>query len=377
MLELEAVSKRYGSGVWALRSVSLRVAPGERIGVVGPSGVGKSTLLRIIAGLETPTSGRVWIGGRDVTEVPPHLRGVGLVAQQAALFPHWSVRRNLALGLATRALPRDETRRQTEEMARRIGVHELLDRHPVGLSGGQQKRIALGRALLSDPRILLLDEPFGSLDAPLRLALASELTTVLDQTRVSAILVTHDVAEALSSADRLMVLLDGAVAQAGPTHDVYRRPATLAIARFLGDPPCSVLSAQVELREGRRTVLFGGDSLGFTLNTDATGTIDLASDPAPGLWRIGIRPEHVGLFRERLPGDSSRIVQLPVRVRAVLLRGPAALTELELGSGMLRAWTPPDSRWAPGDHGFAAFDPARLLWYEPAQGQLVHAGGPG
>ena len=246
----------------------------------------------------------------------------------------------------------------------------------------QQKRIALGRALLAQPRLLLLDEPFGSLDTPLRLALASELTRLLDQTQVTAILVTHDVSEALGFATRLAVLLDGSLAQVGPTRDVYCHPATLASARFLGDPPCSVLNARIVESEGCIDLVFEGQAnhspgepLVVPLGVEGGDRLEPFASIPPGPWQVAIRPEYVGLFRDRPLASSPRTVGLPVRVQSILPRGPAALVELELEAGSLRAWIPPETRWGAGDEGFASFDLGRLLWYEPATGQLMHGGG--
>ena len=258
MIELREVSKHYRS-IWALRSISLHVSQGERIAVVGPSGGGKSTLLRVIAGLETLTTGEIRIGDRDVAKVPPYQRGVALVSQHAALFPHWNVRQNLALGLANARLSKAEQHRRVSDMAHRLEITDLLDRRPTGLSGGQQKRVSLGRALVAESQVLLLDEPFSSLDSNLRFNLSAEVSQILTDTPRSSILVTHDVQEAMSFGTRLVVLIDGLIAQAGQVDTVYLRPATLTVARFLGDPPCSILQATLEASEGGPRLTFDGE----------------------------------------------------------------------------------------------------------------------
>ncbi len=371
MLELANVSQRYGQEPWVLQSVSFQLGAGERLAVVGPSGVGKSSLLRLIAGLESPVSGSIRINGQVMEGVPPYQRGVALMTQQAVLFPHWTVRQNLALGLTGRDEPRQAAEARAEAMASKLGIRDLLDRKPVGLSGGQQKRVALGRALIGECPLLLLDEPFSSLDSYLRLGLASELSSLLDQSQASAILVTHDVAEALSFGSRLMVLLNGQMAQSGPTREVYRRPATLAVARFLGDPPCSVLPVRLDPLGERQRLTFDGEP-----NTDAPPDGDERTQAftglKPGAWWVGVRPEHVGLFRDRPRSTAPNTLHARVTVSKVMLRGPATLVELKLGSSLLRAWTPPDARWTPGDQAFVAFDLSRLLWFDQETSQLAH-----
>ena len=366
MLEIENISHRYG-GSWVLQSVSFQLCEGERLAVVGPSGVGKSSLLRLIAGLEEPVSGQVRIAGQAMDGVPPHERGLSLMTQQATLFPHWTVRQNLELGLANSGVPGSTTPARMGDLAEKLGIADLLDRKPVGLSVGQQKRVALGRALIGQSRLLLLDEPFSSLDSYLRLNLASELSTLLDQSGAAAILVTHDVAEALSFGDRLLVLLDGRIAQTGAAREVYRRPASLAVARFLGDPPCSLMQVRLEAVGNQKRLVIEGEEYIDT----AQDRIRPFTGLAPGPWWAGIRPEHLGLFRERPTGVTPNTLYLPVTVTRAMLRGPATLVEISLGASIMRAWTPPDARWEQGQQAVAALDLGRTLWFDQATGQLA------
>ncbi len=233
MIDVSSVSKRF-AGFTALDDVSLEVPDGSLVALLGPSGSGKSTLLRIVAGLEQPDAGSVVIGGEDVTPVPPQKRGIGFVFQHYAAFKHMSVRDNVAFGLSIRREKKAAIRARVDELLEIVGLTGWADRYPSQLSGGQRQRMALARALAVQPRVLLLDEPFGALDANVRQELREWLRRLHDEVHVTTVLVTHDQEEAMAIADRIVVLDHGRVQQAGPPRELYERPANPFVMKFLG-----------------------------------------------------------------------------------------------------------------------------------------------
>jgi sulfate/thiosulfate transport system ATP-binding protein len=240
VIAAQSLSKRFG-GFTALEDVSLEVPDGSLTALLGPSGSGKSTLLRIVAGLEAPSDGRVLIGGADVTDVPPQRRGIGFVFQHYAAFKHMKVRDNVAFGLKIRRRPREEVRARVDALLEVVGLTGWADRYPSQLSGGQRQRMALARALAVEPSVLLLDEPFGALDANVRHELREWLRRLHDEVHVTTVIVTHDQEEAMAIADRIVVLDRGRVQQAGAPREVYERPANEFVMGFLG--PVSRLGA--------------------------------------------------------------------------------------------------------------------------------------
>jgi sulfate/thiosulfate transport system ATP-binding protein len=232
-ITIRSVSKRFGDAV-ALDDVSLTVAPGSLTALLGPSGGGKSTLLRIVAGLETPDTGTVEIDGEDVTAVPVRERGIGFCFQHYAPFKHLTVRRNVAFGLEVRRRPKTEIRRRVGELMELVRIAHLADRYPSQLSGGQRQRMALARALAIEPRVLLLDEPFGALDAQVRQQLRAWLRDLHEKIAVTTVLVTHDQEEAMEVADRLAIINEGRLEQVGAPADIYDHPANEFVLRFLG-----------------------------------------------------------------------------------------------------------------------------------------------
>jgi multiple sugar transport system ATP-binding protein len=241
---IDRVTKSFGAFT-ALASVDLRVADGEFLALLGPSGCGKTTLLRIIAGLETQTSGRVTIGGRDVSTLPPRKRGLAMVFQNYAVFPHMRVRDNVAFGLRMTGADPARIERQVARAAGLLHIEPYLDRYPGQLSGGQRQRVAVARALAIEPAVLLMDEPLSNLDALLRLEMRAELKSVLREAGTTTVYVTHDQTEAMGLADRMAVLYAGSIQQIGAPADVYRSPATQFVGGFVGSPPMNFLSVPV------------------------------------------------------------------------------------------------------------------------------------
>ncbi len=232
-IAVKGVIKRFGTFV-AVDDVSLDIADGTLTALLGPSGSGKSTLLRIISGLETPDAGTVWLGDQDVTRVPPQQRGIGFVFQHYAPFKHMTVRDNVAFGLTIRKRPKDEIRRKVDELLHLVQIEQMGDRFPAQLSGGQRQRMALARALAVEPEVLLLDEPFGALDARVRKELRAWLRRLHDETHVTTVFVTHDQEEAMDVADQIVVMNNGRIEQIGAPRELYEQPANEFVMSFIG-----------------------------------------------------------------------------------------------------------------------------------------------
>ncbi|MBS1860805.1 MAG: ATP-binding cassette domain-containing protein [Actinobacteria bacterium] len=271
---LERITKVYGGGVKAVDDVSMAIGDAEYMVLVGPSGCGKSTLLRMVAGLEKVTAGRILIGGDDATDLEPRDRDIAMVFQSYALYPHKTVRENLAFGLRRRRVPSDEIRTKVDAMGAMLGLAELMDRKPAALSGGQRQRVAMGRALVREPRVFLLDEPLSNLDAKLRTSMRGELARLHERLPTTTIYVTHDQVEAMTLGSRVAVMRDGVVQQCDSPQVLFDRPANLFVGAFIGAPAMNL----VEARVGGGAIHFGSHALG-----------------APGLEELGDRRLVLGL----------------------------------------------------------------------------------
>jgi multiple sugar transport system ATP-binding protein len=241
-IQIKNVAKNFGA-YQALGQINLTIADQEFMVLLGASGCGKSTLLRIIAGLETATSGEVWIGGKRIDHLPPKDRGIAMVFQNYAVFPHMTVFENIGFGLRMKKLPNAEVTRRVERVAQMMHIEMLLTRYSGALSGGQRQRVAVARALAMEPDVILMDEPLSNLDALLRMEMRAELKGVLAASQTTAIYVTHDQIEAMSMADRISVMHQGQIVQAGAPIEVYRNPAAKFVASFIGNPPMNFLTA--------------------------------------------------------------------------------------------------------------------------------------
>ncbi len=282
---LKNLTKRFparnkkGADVIAVNDFDFTIPDGQLIGLLGPSGCGKSTTLNLISGLETPTSGQIFFGGEDVTKLPPEERGVGLVFQNYALYPHLTVEENIIFPLqnlkGAQKMTKEAMRAKAREVARLVQIDQLMERKPKELSGGQQQRVAIARALVKIPRVLLLDEPLSNLDARLRLQTREELRRIQRETGVTTIFVTHDQEEAMSISDLIVVMKDGVLQQIGKPQDVYDEPANLFVAQFLGTPQINTFEG--EIRAGK--VYIGSEAV-----LDAPGKKDQK------IW-VAIRPE--------------------------------------------------------------------------------------
>ncbi|MEM1314849.1 MAG: sn-glycerol-3-phosphate ABC transporter ATP-binding protein UgpC [Pseudomonadota bacterium] len=244
-LVIDGAVKRYPNGALAVKGVDITVGQGELVVFVGPSGCGKSTLLRMVAGLEQVTEGEIRIDGRRVNEAEPADRNIAMVFQNYALYPHMSVRQNLAYGLKNRGTPKAEIARKVDEAAALLQIGEFLDRRPSQLSGGQRQRVAMGRCIVRDPSLFLFDEPLSNLDAKLRTQMRLEIKKLQRRLGVASIYVTHDQVEAMTLADRIVVLNKGEVEQVGAPADVYARPASTFVAGFMGAPAMNLMPAEI------------------------------------------------------------------------------------------------------------------------------------
>ena len=244
-VELINVSKVYPDGTRAVDGISMQVAAGEMVVLVGPSGCGKSTALRMVAGLEEVTAGEICIGGKVVNNVPPKNRDIAMVFQNYALYPHMSVRENLAFALRMRKVSQTTRQQRVDDAAEMLGIESLLDRKPAALSGGQQQRVALGRAIVREPACFLFDEPLSNLDAKMRVEMRAEIKRLHQRLGATSIFVTHDQEEAMMLADRLIVMRDGRAEQCGTPEEVYQRPANRFVAGFMGLPPMNFIDGRV------------------------------------------------------------------------------------------------------------------------------------
>ena len=296
---IETVSKIYAGGTRAVSDVNLSIADGEFIVLVGPSGCGKSTLLRMVAGLEDISAGAVKIGGRRVNEVDPADRDIAMVFQNYALYPHMSVRENMAYGLKNRRTPAAEIEARVAEAARMLELGPYLDRKPRALSGGQRQRVAMGRAVVRQPAAFLFDEPLSNLDAKLRVTMRGEIRRLQKRLGTTSIYVTHDQLEAMTLADRLVVLNAGRIEQVGAPLEVYHRPASTFVASFIGAPAMNLLDAELS---------------GWRLRIGAV-TLDLTfAPPAQGPVTLGLRAEDLRIASQpgplTLPFDLDFIEEL-------------------------------------------------------------------
>src|SRR5918993_810194 len=334
-VELEGVAKSWG-GAAAVDGVSFCAPAGRLVALLGPSGCGKSTTLRLIAGLEAASAGTIAIGNRDVTGLPPAKRGVSMVFQNYALFPHLSVAENIVFGLKVRDVPRAEREARLKRAAGILGLERLLDRKPSQLPGGRQKRVALGRARGAETPVSLMDEPLSNLDAQLRVEMRREIRALQRRLSMTMLYVTHDQVEAMTMADQVVLMRNGRIEQDAPPAELYERPATAFVARFIGTPPMNVLPAAA-------------------LGAEAAWAVASAQpgrDPAK--LALGIRSEAVRLD----PGG------LPARVAAVEYLGADTLLETRLGEEAFIVRVPGRTGLNPGDTVRLAWDAAAAHWFD-------------
>ncbi len=354
-ISLHGVKKRYGH-TEVIHGVDIEIADGELIVVVGPSGCGKSTLLRMVAGLESVTEGEITIGNRVVNNLEPMDRDIAMVFQNYALYPHMSVFDNMAYGLRNRKFPKDEIARRVDGAAKILHLEPFLKRRPRELSGGQRQRVAMGRAIVRDPAAFLFDEPLSSLDAKLRVQMRLEIKKLQSSLRTTSIYVTHDQVEAMTLADRLVVMNAGRAEQIGTPLEVYDRPATAFVAGFIGSPSMNFLSAELS-SDGGAVLLDGGQRLPL-----AAGVFPA---PSGGAITVGMRPEHLELTEH--PGGGSILLE----VELVEPLGADTLVHGRLHGAELTARLPSHAECAPGQRLSLTIEPENLHLFDAETGKRI------
>ncbi|MFW6090932.1 MAG: ABC transporter ATP-binding protein [Actinomycetota bacterium] len=350
-VRFESVRKVFGK-VAAVDDVDLRVSDGEFVVLLGPSGCGKTTLLRCLAGLEKVDDGRVWIGGRDATDLPPRSRRIAMVFQSYAVFPHLTVADNIAFGLRMQKESKPAVREHVRSAAELLHISELLDRYPAQLSGGQRQRVAVARAMATRADVLLMDEPLSNLDALLRMEMRAELKQLLQRLELTTIYVTHDQVEALSMGDRIAVMNGGRIVQVDSPLEVYDNPGDRFVGSFVGTPPMNFLDAEVVTGDGPggSEVRLSGGSFPYTGST--------AGSLAARRLVLGVRAENVQVHKEPGPG----------RIRATVLvlepLGSHNLLTVRSGEDTLKVSAPADMFPATDSEVWLEIEPDRVRWMD-------------
>ncbi len=309
-ISLKNISKVYSDGTVAVNDLSLEIENKEFIILVGPSGCGKSTTLRMIAGLEDITQGELHIGDRVVNKIAPKDRNIAMVFQSYALYPHMSVYKNMAFGLELRKVPKDEINRRVTEAAKILDIEHLLKRKPRALSGGQRQRVALGRAMVRSPDVFLLDEPLSNLDAKLRTAMRTEIIKLHRRLETTFVYVTHDQTEAMTMADRIVVMKDGVVQQVDTPQNLYNHPVNRFVAGFIGSPAMNFIECKCEVKKGKATIILNDATIPIT---DERMIETLTQHPDLDLI-LGIRPEDITVDEAYLKANPDSYINASVEV---------------------------------------------------------------
>lgn len=351
-IKIENVTKRFGDFV-AVDNASLTVEDQEFVVLLGPSGCGKTTLLRAIAGLGMADEGRISIGGRDVTYLPPREREISMVFQSYAIFPHMKVYDNIAFGLKMTNVDKKETERRVREASELLHIEHMLDRYPSKMSGGQRQRVAVARAIAMQAKVLLMDEPLSNLDALLRLEMRAELKRLLREISATTIYVTHDQIEALSMGDRIAIMRDGIFQQVDHPSDVYDNPSNLFVGSFIGNPPMNFLYGQVQRTNGRVTVQVGEHEL------EPHVVMEPLLKPYDGREvTLGIRAENMETLAS--PTDDA----LAVEVLVVEPLGSQNLLTVKIGESLVKVSTHPDFPAVPGKTVWLRFPADKIRWID-------------
>ena len=325
---IKNLRKEFGAFT-AVKGSSFTIKDGEFFMLLGPSGCGKTTTLRMIAGLELPTSGEILIDGEDVSQKPASQRDIAMVFQMFALYPHMNVRKNIAYPLVSQGIPKAEVQRKVAEVAKILRIDHMLNSPVGGLSGGDRQRVALGRAIVRNPKAFMMDEPLGALDAEFREIMAEELRALHDRMHATTVYVTHDQLEAMQMGDKIVVMNHGVVEQFGTPQDIYDHPATLFVADFIGSPSMNVLRFEGQAPAGAEQITLG----------DISTPIPQLQEPAAGALVLGVRPEHVAL---------SDTAPLRGRIEATEYLGTTQIVTLSTPFGPVKARTPPTTPAQPG-----------------------------
>mgnify|MGYP000940889349 CR=1 FL=1 len=359
-VRLEKLTRRFGA-VTAVDALDLEIPDGELVALLGPSGCGKTTTLLMTAGIYRPTSGAIYFGERRVDRLLPRDRGIGMVFQNYALYPHMTVEQNIGFPLELRrGVSSDERKRRIRAVAERVKVEELLARRPAQLSGGQQQRVALARALVKEPDILLLDEPLSNLDARLRHTMRAEIKRLQQELRITSIFVTHDQLEALTMADRIALMSNGKLAAYGPPDDLYERPANRFVAEFIGNPPMNFLDAELARADGQ--VVARTADVQVPLLAALADRLPLNGAARP--VTLGIRPEHLTLG----PPDQSNARG---EVYVVEPMGREQVVDIRVGERSIQALAPASLSVRVGEPVGLTFDASKLHLFDPAAGERL------
>jgi ABC-type sugar transport system ATPase subunit len=350
--------------VVVVEEFSLRVEDGELLVLVGGSGSGKSTILRMAAGLESVTSGRIHIDERDITHLPPRERDVAMVFQDYALYPHMTVEDNLALGLRLRKFPRTEIERRVRWAAEMLGIDALLDRKPKQLSGGQRQRVAMGRAMVREPLVFLFDEPLSNLDAGLRARMRIEIGALQRRLKTTTLFVTHDQVEAMTLGDRIVVLANGRIQQVGRPIDLYQRPVNRFVAGFIGTPPMNFIDGRLQDENGRPQ--FVAEGVCVLLSAERVW-----SGPPPEPTTLGVRPEDLELVRGKPPPYETADARLRGRVLLVERLGGTSHIHFEVATNRLLVVAAGEPLPAVGDVVEVRIPPARVHLFDAAGRAVV------
>jgi multiple sugar transport system ATP-binding protein len=351
-IRVENLRKEFGAFT-AVENSSFVVGDGEFFVMLGPSGCGKTTTLRMIAGLELPTSGRILLGGEEVSQRRARERDIAFVFQLFALYPHMNVRRNIGFPLLAQGMPAVEIRQRVEETARLLRIDHLLNKSVSGLAGGDRQRVALGRAIVRRPKCFLMDEPLGTLDTEFRDLMVHELRELHNRIHATTVYVTHDQMEAMSMADKIAVMNHGVIEQFGTPREIYDRPATMFVADFIGSPPMNFLSFHAGLRKGAREVTVQGATVAIP---------EIHEDLAPTEMALGIRPEHIRF------DDNSK---LRGAIYGTEYLGTTQIVAVETAEGLIKARAPAELALRTGETVGLALNGARLSLFERASGRAI------
>ncbi len=359
------VVKVYEGGVQAVKGIDLEIADQEFVVLVGPSGCGKSTTLRMIAGLEEISGGEIAIGGDVVNDVPPRDRDIAMVFQNYALYPHMSVFDNMAFGLKLRKFPKDEIKRRVDEAARILDIHALLERKPKALSGGQRQRVAMGRAIVRNPKVFLFDEPLSNLDAKLRVQMRTEIKKVHQTVRTTTVYVTHDQVEAMTLADRVVVMNQGVIEQIGTPQDLYHHPATRFVAGFIGSPAMNFLPGKVE-KTGAGLAVRVNPAIVLAVPAERTAryTPFVGKD-----MLLGVRPEH--MFDHHEPDMKPGYARMDALVDVVEPMGMETMVHFFVDGTPVCARCEPSTPAAPGQVLPLTLDMNNMHMMDATTGQVV------
>jgi len=362
-IELRGVQKWFGD-VQVVKDMNLAIADNEFIVLLGQSGCGKTTTLRAIAGLETIDEGDILIDGKPVQHMKASDRDIAMVFQSFSLYPHMTVYENIAFPLRATGMDRAGIDRSVREIAKVLRITDLLGRKPSALSGGDMQRVAIGRALVRQPKAMLMDEPIGALDAKLREEMRAEIKRLHLQQGSTTIYVTHDQVEAMSLADRIVIMHEGVLQQIGAPEEVYAHPANLFVAQFVGSPVMNVAPVTVSSNTKGATVMMGGEANGFAFPKELAGKLNGHADK-PGALKLGIRPEGVLVEREERQG------YLPVEAHIIEPLGAYDIVDLAVGSTMLRARTRAGFVPRAGEKVYARIDPAQAHFFDTDSGRSL------